>query len=127
MDVVEVAAATEGRQPAGPEGSASDLIAEARGVHRIYETGRVSVHALNGLDLAIERGDVSIVTPVLGIKVVLVAAFVTLVLREKVSSALWLAAALSASLSHVSNTSPPLAARNAFMAPRRRRPSSSSR
>ena len=57
MDIVEVAAAAEGRQPAGPEGPASDLIAEARGVHRIYETGRVSVHALNGLDLAIARGE----------------------------------------------------------------------
>lgn len=61
MDIVEVAAATEGRQPAGPEGPATDLIAEARGVHRIYETGRVSVHALNGLDLAIARGEMTAV------------------------------------------------------------------
>jgi len=45
--------------------------------------------------LAIERGDVSVATPVLGVKVVLVAVFVTFVLREEVSSTLWLAAALS--------------------------------
>ncbi len=45
--------------------------------------------------LAIERGDVSVATPVLGIKVVLVAIFVSLVLRESVSPAMWLAAALS--------------------------------
>jgi putative ABC transport system ATP-binding protein len=61
VDIVEVAAATEDRRPAGPEGPAPDLIAEARGVHRIYETGRVSVHALNGLDLAIARGEMTAV------------------------------------------------------------------
>lgn len=44
---------------------------------------------------AIERGDVSIVTPVLGIKVVLVAIFVTLVIHERVPGSLWLAASLS--------------------------------
>jgi drug/metabolite transporter (DMT)-like permease len=45
--------------------------------------------------LAIERGDVSVATPVLGVKVVLVAILVSLVLREPVSWALWLAAILS--------------------------------
>jgi drug/metabolite transporter (DMT)-like permease len=45
--------------------------------------------------LAIERGDVSVATPVFGVKVVIVAVFVTLVLRETVSVALWLAAILS--------------------------------
>lgn len=45
--------------------------------------------------LAIERGDVSVATPVLGVKVVLVAIFVSLVLHEPVSPALWLAAILS--------------------------------
>lgn len=45
--------------------------------------------------LAIDRGDVSVVTPVLGIKVVLVAVFVTLVIREPVRGALWIAAVLS--------------------------------
>ncbi len=38
-----------------------DLIAEARSVHRVYDTGRVSVHALNGLDLAINRGEMTAV------------------------------------------------------------------
>ncbi len=45
--------------------------------------------------LAIERGDVSVATPVLGVKVVMVAGFVTLILRESVSPALWLAAIFS--------------------------------
>jgi drug/metabolite transporter (DMT)-like permease len=45
--------------------------------------------------LAIERGDVSVATPVMGVKVVLVAIFVTLVLDESVTTALWLAAILS--------------------------------
>lgn len=45
--------------------------------------------------LAIERGDVSVATPVLGVKVVMVAIFVTLVLHEAVSLAIWLAAILS--------------------------------
>ena len=42
--------------------------------------------------LAIECGDVSVATPVFGVKVVIVAVFVTLVLHETVSVALWLAA-----------------------------------
>ena len=45
--------------------------------------------------LAIERGDVSVATPVLGVKVVMVAVFVTLVLHEALAVALWLAAILS--------------------------------
>jgi ABC-type lipoprotein export system ATPase subunit len=32
-------------------------IVEARGVHKSYETGRVSVRALQGLDLVVERGE----------------------------------------------------------------------
>src|SRR5204862_6168321 len=40
-------------------------------------------------------GDVSVATPVLGIKVVLVAFFVTGVLGERVPGAVWIAAALS--------------------------------
>ncbi|MBV8880743.1 MAG: hypothetical protein JO332_12300 [Planctomycetaceae bacterium] len=45
--------------------------------------------------LALQRGDVSVATPVLGIKVVLVALFVTAVLGERVPGAVWMAAALS--------------------------------
>jgi drug/metabolite transporter (DMT)-like permease len=45
--------------------------------------------------IAIQRGDVSVSTPVMGIKVVLVAFFVTLVLGERVPAAVWIAAALS--------------------------------
>jgi drug/metabolite transporter (DMT)-like permease len=45
--------------------------------------------------LAIERGDVSVATPVLGIKVVLVAIFAALVLREALGLTLWIAAICS--------------------------------
>jgi drug/metabolite transporter (DMT)-like permease len=45
--------------------------------------------------LALQKGDVSVATPVLGIKVVLVASFTTLVLAEPVSVQLWVAAVLS--------------------------------
>lgn len=42
--------------------------------------------------LAIERGDVSVATPILGVKVVLVAIFATAVLGTRVTPSLWLAA-----------------------------------
>ena len=45
--------------------------------------------------LAIQRGDVSVATPVLGVKVVLVAFFVTFVIGETVPGTLWLGAILS--------------------------------
>jgi drug/metabolite transporter (DMT)-like permease len=45
--------------------------------------------------LALEKGDVSVATPVLGAKVVLVAVFTAVVLREALSTSLWLAAVLS--------------------------------
>ncbi len=45
--------------------------------------------------LAIERGDVSVATPVLGVKVVLVACFVTFVIGDTVPGSVWLAAILS--------------------------------
>jgi len=54
--------------------------------------------------LALQRGDVSISTPVLGLKVILVAGFVTLLSPEKLSWQMWLAAVLTtlgiASLNH---------------------------
>jgi ABC-type lipoprotein export system ATPase subunit len=34
-----------------------EAIVEARGVHKTYSTGKVEVHALRGVDLAIERGE----------------------------------------------------------------------
>ena len=45
--------------------------------------------------LAIQHGDVSVATPVMGLKVVLVALFVTLLLGERIPGALWAAALLS--------------------------------
>jgi drug/metabolite transporter (DMT)-like permease len=45
--------------------------------------------------IALQRGDVSVATPVMGLKVVLVALFVTLIVGERVPLAIWIAAALS--------------------------------
>lgn len=45
--------------------------------------------------LALSRGDVSVVTPVLGTKVVMVAAFTVLLLREPIPAAWWWAAGLT--------------------------------
>ena len=35
----------------------SDIIIEARGVHKTYDTGTVQVHALRGVDLSVGRGE----------------------------------------------------------------------
>jgi putative ABC transport system ATP-binding protein len=61
MNVTEELSTTGGVAAAAPGSRAIDLIAEARAVHRVYDTGRVSVHALNGLDLAINRGEMTAV------------------------------------------------------------------
>jgi drug/metabolite transporter (DMT)-like permease len=45
--------------------------------------------------ISLDRGDVSIATPVLGIKIILVAVFTTLVGGQSVSPKLWIAAVLS--------------------------------
>jgi drug/metabolite transporter (DMT)-like permease len=45
--------------------------------------------------LALQKGDVSVATPVMGVKVVLVALFTTLVLGSEVPLSLWLAAIMS--------------------------------
>src|SRR6185437_9934013 len=45
--------------------------------------------------LALQRGDVSVATPVLGVKIILVALFTTLILKQAVPAKLWEAAALS--------------------------------
>jgi ABC-type lipoprotein export system ATPase subunit len=43
----------EPKEPGSPEAP----IVEARGVHKVYETGKVSVSALNGVSLSIDRGE----------------------------------------------------------------------
>jgi drug/metabolite transporter (DMT)-like permease len=45
--------------------------------------------------VALQRGDVSVATPVMGLKVVMVAALVTAILGERVPPVVWAAAALS--------------------------------
>lgn len=46
------------------EGRVEDTIIEARGVQKVYDTGEVKVHALKGMDLRIQRGDmVSVMGP----------------------------------------------------------------
>jgi drug/metabolite transporter (DMT)-like permease len=45
--------------------------------------------------ISLDRGDVSIATPVLGIKIILVAVFTTFLLGQQVTPKLWIAAALS--------------------------------
>jgi ABC-type lipoprotein export system ATPase subunit len=35
----------------------SEFLVEARNVHKVYDTGKVKVHALNGVSLAIARGE----------------------------------------------------------------------
>jgi putative ABC transport system ATP-binding protein len=39
------------------DGTAGAPLVEARDVHKIYDTGKVKVHALNGVDLRIDRGE----------------------------------------------------------------------
>ena len=45
--------------------------------------------------MSLKHGDVSVATPVMGVKVVMVAVFVTLIAREQLTGALWAAAALA--------------------------------
>ena len=45
--------------------------------------------------VALQRGDVSVATPVMGLKVVLVAVFVTLIMGDRVAPVVWIAATLS--------------------------------
>jgi drug/metabolite transporter (DMT)-like permease len=45
--------------------------------------------------IALQRGDVSVATPVMGLKVVLVAFFVTIIIGDRVPGVVWIAAALS--------------------------------
>ena len=45
--------------------------------------------------LSLSRGDVSVATPILGLKIILVAAFTTLIVGQPLSLAMWLSAALA--------------------------------
>jgi putative ABC transport system ATP-binding protein len=51
-----MAADLQERVAAG-DAAAAEAIVEARDVHKTYDTGKVRVHALRGVDLAIERGE----------------------------------------------------------------------
>jgi drug/metabolite transporter (DMT)-like permease len=66
--------------------------------HQAWQPALVALLFLLGqllLFLALRIGDVSVTTPVLGIKIILVAVFTMVLLGERVSVALWVAAALS--------------------------------
>ena len=39
------------------DGHTAVPLVEARDVHKIYDTGKVKVHALNGVDLSVARGE----------------------------------------------------------------------
>lgn len=66
--------------------------------HLLWQPALVGVLFLLGQlfnYLALQRGDVSVATPVLGVKIILVALFTTLLLTQGVPAKLWAAAALS--------------------------------
>jgi drug/metabolite transporter (DMT)-like permease len=65
---------------------------------RLWQPALVAVFYLLGQllnFLALQRGDVSVATPVMGLKILLVAVFTTVLLTSGVSAKLWVAAALS--------------------------------
>jgi drug/metabolite transporter (DMT)-like permease len=67
-------------------------------LHLLWQPALVGVIFLLGQLLnyfALQRGDVSVATPVLGLKIILVALFTTLLLTQNVPAKLWAAAALS--------------------------------
>jgi putative ABC transport system ATP-binding protein len=58
MSIDQARSSAEGSTQTEAAGSvALDVIAEAQDVHRVYETGRVRVRALNGVSLQIGRGE----------------------------------------------------------------------
>jgi len=66
--------------------------------HSLWQPGLIALCLFGGQlmgFLALERGDVSVVVPVFGMKVVLVAFFTPLVTHDAVSLKLWMAACLS--------------------------------
>lgn len=65
---------------------------------RLWQPALVAVFYLLGQllnFLALQQGDVSVATPVMGVKIILVAVFTTLLLTSGVSVKLWIAAGLS--------------------------------
>jgi drug/metabolite transporter (DMT)-like permease len=68
--------------------------------------GAICVLAQTTAFFALRIGDVSVVTPVLGVKIVLVALFTTVLLAENVRPALWAAAALSSAAVALLNRAP---------------------
>ena len=67
-------------------------------VHLLWQPAVVALLFVLGSVLnfiSLDRGDVSIATPVLGIKIILVALFTTLIVGELIPLKLWLAAVLS--------------------------------
>lgn len=55
---------TNNETKSGEAGRVVEPIIEARGVQKVYDAGEVKVHALKGMDLAIQRGDmVSVMGP----------------------------------------------------------------
>lgn len=68
------------------------------GIHRLWEpllVGLLFAIAQLFTFLALDRGDVSVATPVLGVKVILVALFTTLLTREALPLTVWIGAGLS--------------------------------
>ena len=58
--VMEGRSSAATRAASAPQGPASsDTIIDARDVRRIYDTGKVRVPALNGVDLAVRRGEMA--------------------------------------------------------------------
>jgi drug/metabolite transporter (DMT)-like permease len=66
---------------------------------RLWQPGLVAILYLLGqvcTFLAVQRGDVSVATPILSVKVLLVAVFLTLIAGQSVSISIWLAALAAA-------------------------------
>jgi len=73
----------------GGEGQPLTKLWQPAFIGALYMTGQVLTF------MAIQRGDVSVATPVFGIKVVLVAILLTVFFREELPNSVWIAAALA--------------------------------
>jgi len=74
------------------------LRAESGGMPSLWQPALAGILFFSGQVfnfLAIDRGDVSVATPLLGVKVFLVAVFTTLLLREQVPVSWWLASGMT--------------------------------
>src|SRR4051812_72259 len=54
--------ADHGRQRRQPDGRSGAVIIDIRGLHRTFHVGEETVHALAGVDLGIERGELVAIT-----------------------------------------------------------------